>query len=230
MTDLPPARAVRQAAGAGPGAACDSVALTHDERLLRRRRLETVGGAGVLVDLAQTVSLAHGDRLVLTDGREIEVVAAEEDLLAVTAAAADLPRLAWHIGNRHAPAMFAETEGDACILLRRDPVLRRMLEGLGAEVTDLRRPFTPEGGAYGTGRTMGHSHGHGDGHDHHHGDTDKRPRDHGHPDDGHHHHAPRHGHPDHGHFPSDHDDGHDHDHAHDHQRGPGGRSPAHDIP
>lgn len=165
MTDLPPAREVVPAAEAPPGAASDTVSLTYDDRLLRRRRLETAQGASVLVDLAQTVSLAHGDRLVLTDGRQIEVVAAEEALLEVTAAPADLPRLAWHIGNRHAPAMFvaADDAADSAarFLLRHDPVLRRMLEGLGATVADRRQPFTPEGGAYGTGRTMGHSHGPG---------------------------------------------------------------------
>ena len=36
-------------------------------------------------------------------------------------------------------------------------------------VTDVVEPFTPEGGAYGEGRTMGHSHGPGHGHDHDHG-------------------------------------------------------------
>jgi len=33
-----------------------------------------------------------------------------------------------------------------------------MLEGLGAAVETARRPFHPEGGAYGHGRTMGHAH------------------------------------------------------------------------
>jgi urease accessory protein len=49
-------------------------------------------------------------------------------------------------------------------VIRDDHVLRGMLEGLGAEVTEDRRPFHPEGGAYGHGRTMGHDHRAG--HDH----------------------------------------------------------------
>jgi urease accessory protein len=202
MTDLPPARAVMPAAEAPPHPACDTVTLSYDDRLLRRRRLETAQGAGVLVDLAQTVSLDHGDRLVLTDGRQIEVVAAEEALLEVTAAPADLPRLAWHIGNRHAPAMFVTEGGAPRLLLRHDPVLRRMLEGLGARVTDRRLPFTPEGGAYGTGRTMGHGHGHG----HAHGDAGDPARSHPHDHD----HDHRHDHGD------DSDHGHPHSHSHDH--------------
>ena len=160
MTDLPPAREVlRQATG--PAAA--EVALTYDARLLRRRRLVTEAGEGFLVDLAQTVSLDQGDAFRLEDGRLVAVRAAEEDLLAITAAPADLPRIAWHIGNRHAPAEF---DAEGRILIQRDPVLRRMLEGLGAAVTEIRAPFTPEGGAYGHGRTMGHSHAHD--HSHHH--------------------------------------------------------------
>ncbi|KAA9008195.1 urease accessory protein UreE [Histidinibacterium aquaticum] len=163
MTGLPPATALLRAAEAGDTGPVASVALTYDARLLRRKRLFTTDGTPVLVDLPQTVSLDAGDRLVLEDGTQVEVLAAEEALLEIRATAADLPRLAWHIGNRHAPACI---EADPPrILIQRDPVIRRMLEGLGASVTEVTEPFTPEGGAYGHGRTMGHSHGD---HDHHH--------------------------------------------------------------
>jgi urease accessory protein len=63
------------------------------------------------------------------------------------------------------------------MLIRRDHVLEAMLRQLAAGVTEAQEPFTPEGGAYGYGRTMGHDHGgHGHGHVHHHGG-------HTHPDD-----------------------------------------------
>jgi urease accessory protein len=45
------------------------------------------------------------------------------------------------------------------LLIRRDHVLENMLRQLGATLTLVTEPFTPEGGAYGTGRTMGHAHG-----------------------------------------------------------------------
>ena len=48
-------------------------------------------------------------------------------------------------------------------MIREDKVLQAMLEGLGAAVTKVTAPFTPEGGAYGHGRTHGHEHV---GHDH----------------------------------------------------------------
>jgi urease accessory protein len=154
---LPTARAVRRAPLSDPPS--DAVLLDFDQRLLRRRRLLTLKGEAILADLAETVSLEDGDALLLDDGRSVAVMAAEEDLMEVTG---DLPRLAWHIGNRHAPCQI---EGGR-LVLRRDSVLRAMLLGLGAAVRDIREPFRPEGGAYGHGRTLGHSHaGHGGGAD-----------------------------------------------------------------
>ena len=133
--------------------AFDSVTLDYDARLLRRKRLATDGGRHVLVDLAETRSLNHGDCLVLTDGRHVKIVAAPEDLVAVKAS--DLLRMAWHIGNRHTPCQI---EPDRLLILR-DHVLEAMLAQLGADVEIVTEPFTPEGGAYGHGRTFGHDHG-----------------------------------------------------------------------
>ncbi|QLQ18440.1 MAG: urease accessory protein UreE [Exiguobacterium profundum] len=152
--DLPAARVLkRQGDWSG---AYDLVVLGYDARFLRRKRLETVHGEGFLVDLAETTSLDHGDALQLEDGRLIEVIAAEEPILVVTG---DLPRLAWHIGNRHTPCQIEPHR----LLIRQDHVLEAMLVQLGATVTRSSEPFTPEGGAYGHGRTMGHDHGHGHG-------------------------------------------------------------------
>jgi urease accessory protein len=63
-------------------------------------------------------------------------------------------RLAWHIGNRHTPCQIEAHR----LVIRADHVLADMLRGLGAEVTEATEAFTPEGGAYGLGRTMGHAH------------------------------------------------------------------------
>lgn len=139
------------------------VTLGYDARFLRRKRLQTDAGEGFLVDLAETVSLDHGDAFRLEDGRLVEVLAADEPLIEVRG---DLPRLAWHIGNRHTPCQI----GADRLLIRADPVLAGMLRGLGAAVSETTGPFRPEGGAYGQGRTMGHDHGHdhAHGHVHHH--------------------------------------------------------------
>ena len=132
----------------------DIVVLTHDERHLRRKLLTLQHGDQLLVDLPEPVMLAHGDRLVLDDGRHAEVIAAEEALLEVRAANAEaLTTLAWHIGNRHLPAQIEAGR----ILIERDHVIEAMLLGLGASVREVLEPFQPVRGAY-------HGHGHGDGH------------------------------------------------------------------
>ena len=134
-------------------AAADVLRLDYDARLVRRKRLVTAGGRAILLDLPALTDLSRHAGLRLDDGAEIALEAAPEPVLVVRG---DLPRLAWHVGNRHAPCQIA---GDH-LVLRDDPVLRAMLEGLGATVTAEDRPFHPEGGAYGHGRTMGHDHAH----------------------------------------------------------------------
>ncbi len=131
----------------------DTVALDYDARLLRRKRLTSASGEAFMVDLAEVTHLDHFDAFVLEDGRTIGVIAAPEALIRIEG---DLPRLAWHIGNRHTPCQVHADH----LLIRSDHVLRAMLEQLGATLTDVEDPFTPEGGAYGHGRTFGHEHGH----------------------------------------------------------------------
>ncbi len=126
--------------------------LTYEQRFLRRKVLTTAHDETLLVNLAHTTSLDHGDAFRLDDGRLIEVIAAEEPLLQVTG---DLVQLAWHIGNRHTPCQI-ESER---LLIQNDPVIGHMLEHLGATVSRTSEPFTPEGGAYGHGRTHSHEHG-----------------------------------------------------------------------
>ncbi|MEO0750443.1 MAG: urease accessory protein UreE [Pseudomonadota bacterium] len=137
----------------GHGAASDRVELSYDARFLRRKTVVLASGGRLLVNLAKTTSLDHGGRLVTTEGTEIEVIAAQETLLRVTGP--DLARLAWHIGNRHTPCQVAE----GGLFIQADPVIRHMLETLGAALEEVEAPFTPEGGAYGHGRTHSHEHG-----------------------------------------------------------------------
>ena len=138
-------------AGTWTGAFAQCV-LTYEERFLRRKVIKTAQGNTLLVDLAHTVSLDHGDAFELPDLSLIEVTAAEEPLLQITG---DLVQLAWHIGNRHTPCQL---EPDR-LLIQSDPVIGHMLEHLGATVTSINAQFTPEGGAYGHGRTHSHDHG-----------------------------------------------------------------------
>lgn len=148
----------------------DVAVLAHDERHIRRRAVALAQGERVLVDLPEPVVLETGDLLVLDDGRHAGIIAAEEEIYEIRARdAVHLAQLAWHIGNRHlAAAIEAER-----ILILRDHVIKAMLEGLGASVTDITAPFEPVRGAY-SGHAQNHSHGHsykhGDGHHHDHDD------------------------------------------------------------
>jgi urease accessory protein len=123
------------------------VSLDSAERHLRRKLITLPDGDEVLVDFERPVQLRHGDCLVLEDGRLIEVIAAEEDVMAVKAE--NLAVVAWHIGNRHLEAQIEAGR----ILIRPDHVIAAMLTGLGATIMYVREPFTPEHGAY-----HGHAH------------------------------------------------------------------------
>ena len=143
-------------AGDWTGPVADHLVLDYEGRFVRRRKLVSAAGLDVLVDLAETVSLDAGDALEAEDGSLVIIEAADEPLLRVSG---DVVRLAWHIGNRHTPCQIL----DDGLLIRDDHVLAEMLRGLGATLTPVHAPFTPEGGAYGMGRTHGHDHGHGHG-------------------------------------------------------------------
>lgn len=156
-------------AGSPSGEIAGKAVLAHDERHLRRRAIELTDGGKVLVDLLEPVSLGDGDRLVLEDGRLIEIGAAPEELFDIRARdAAHLTELAWHIGGRHLAAAIEAGR----ILILRDHAIRDMLEGLGAIVVDVVEPFSPVRGAHSS-----HDHDHGHGHDRHHDDHGHGERD-----------------------------------------------------
>lgn len=134
----------------------DTVVLDYDARFLRRKVLTTEAGRTLHVDLPETISLGDGDAFVTLEGALVAVVAAPEPLIEIHATSDDLARLAWHIGNRHTPAQIAAGR----ILIRQDHVMAEMLGRLGAHTHAVTAPFTPEGGAYGHGRTHGHRHSH----------------------------------------------------------------------
>jgi len=146
-------------AAAPPSHVTSHVTLDYGARLLRRKRLVAADGTAFLVDFVRATHVEPGQAFLLEGGGAIAIRAADETLLKVSG---DLPRLAWHIGNRHTPCEVAP----AHLLIQYDPVLREMLLGLGATLEEVEGPFRPEGGAYGHGRTMGHYHHHDEAHEH----------------------------------------------------------------
>ena len=138
------ATSFRRAASPG-GQPFEIVVLDAEQRHLRRKLITLQHGDEVLVDFEKPAKLEHGDCLVLQDGRLVEVVAAEEDLLEVRGRDTEhLIRLAWHIGNRH---LAAQIEPDR-ILIRRDRIIAQMLAHQGAALRDVTELFEPEHGAY----------------------------------------------------------------------------------
>ena len=130
------------------------VTLDYEGRFLRRKRLVTDSGEPFLVELPETVSLTSTDGFVLDDNRVVAIKAKTESLLQVKHA--ELPRIAWHIGNRHTPCQVEINY----LLIKEDYVMEDLLHLLGADIEKLQAPFSPEGGAYGHGRTHNHSHNH----------------------------------------------------------------------
>lgn len=183
FTKFPRAVSVLPAGGAGTIAPSGRAVLAHDERHLRRRAIELADGSKVLVNLPEPVALNDGDRLVLEDGRHIEILAAPEEVYDIRARdGVHLTELAWHIGNRH---LAAGIEADRIVILR-DHVIKAMLEGLGATVREVSEPFKPVRGAYsghGGAHDHGHAHSHAEAHSHSHGDKHSHSHSHG----GHHH-------------------------------------------
>lgn len=152
-------------ASPSPSPAGEVLTLGFDER--QRARLDAVlpSGERVGIVLPRGTVLRDGDCLLADDGSAITIVAASEALLEVRGAdARELARCAYHLGNRH----VAVEVGDGVLRLAYDHVLRRMLEGLGAQVTEVLAPFQPEIGAYAP-------HGHAS-YDEHRHDTGELPR------------------------------------------------------
>lgn len=191
FTKFPRAVSVLSGGNAGATVPSGRAILPHDERHLRRRAIELSDGSKVLVDLPEPVALNDGDRLVLEDGRHIEILAAPEEVCDIRARdGVHLTELAWHIGNRH---LAAGIEADRIVILR-DHVIKAMLEGLGATVREVSEPFKPVRGAYsGHGGAHGHDHGHdhshAEAHAHAHGEAHSHAHSesHSHSHAGHHH-------------------------------------------
>ena len=155
-----------------------TVALDWDTRSKSRFDATDSSGRHLGIFLPRGQVLRGGDVLVAEDGSLVRVLAAPQPVLRIAACPAhgnalDLPRAAYHLGNRH---VALEVQA-ACLQIEPDPVLADMLRALHLIVSESSAPFEPEGGAYATatqGRGHGHTHDHADparAHDHRHART-----------------------------------------------------------
>ena len=132
----------------GEAAPTARLQLDFDARTKSRLRTQLADGEEVGLFLPRGTILRGGDRLLAQDGRVVAVVSAPEDLLEARCANAEaLARVAYHLGNRH----VAVQVGAGWLRIQADHVLKTMLVGLGAEVSDLTVAFEPEAGAYAHG-------------------------------------------------------------------------------
>jgi urease accessory protein len=130
----------------------DRLVLPFDRRQKSRLRTRLESGTEVGLFLERGTMLRDGDFLKTEKGAVVRVVAAPENVYLVRCESTlELIRAAYHLGNRHVPLEI----GDGWLKLKRDAVLRDMLLGLGASVSDAELPFDPEAGAYGGGHTHG---------------------------------------------------------------------------
>jgi urease accessory protein len=144
----------------------DRLILPFELRQRSRSRVKLESGEEAVLALERGSVLRGGDCLQADDGRIVRVVAAAEETLKIESPSVrELTRAAYHLGNRH----VALEIGEGLLRLAYDPVLARMLEGLGAATVKEFAPFEPEVGAYG-----------------HAGHSDKEPGEHEHGATGHH--------------------------------------------
>lgn len=130
----------------------DRLVLPFDRRQKSRLRTRLESGTEVGLFLERGTVLRDGDFLRTEEGVLVCVVAATERVYLVRCESPlQLMRAAYHLGNRHVPLEI----GDGWLKLKQDSVLREMLLGLGATVSDAELPFDPEAGAYGGGHTHG---------------------------------------------------------------------------
>ena len=130
----------------------DTITLSYHQRFIRRKKLISDNQIEFLVNLPETVSLNHNSGLLLNDGSLILIKSAKEDLLEIISE--NLMKIIWHIGNRHIPCQIEKER----LLIKHDKTIENLIIKLGGTIKKIEEEFNPEGGAYGLGRTHGHSH------------------------------------------------------------------------
>ena len=168
-----------------------TVSLDWDVRQKSRFQTEDSTGRVLSVFLQRGHVVRGGDVLVADDGSLIQVKAAPQTLMRITACTAhgspfDLTRAAYHLGNRHVPI---ELQPDH-LKIEPDTVLAEMLRAMHLIVNTVDEAFEPEGGAYGSqhggsGHSHGDDHSHGHSHDHDHGHQHSHDHSHSHAGHGH---------------------------------------------
>ena len=120
----------------------DRLELPFERRQKSRQLARLASGEQVGLVVERGRVMRGGDVVKTVDGRDVQIVAANERLAHIEAD--DLARVAYHLGNRHVPVQV----GGNFLRIAADHVLEEMARKLGARVTHIEAPFEPESGAY----------------------------------------------------------------------------------
>jgi urease accessory protein len=128
----------------------ERVPLGWMDRLRSRQCVKSDGGTEIGIALPTGHGL-HEDDILYEDGeRVIAVATVAEDVLALYALTlVDLGRIAYQVGNRHAPVMVEDDR----VLTPYDSVLEEYFRKMGVRCEKITEPFTHDFGAF-------HSHHH----------------------------------------------------------------------
>lgn len=149
--------------------------LDFDTRQRSRFKTNNERNEPVGIDLPRTDTLKSGCVLSNQQGDLIQVMAADQTLVCVTADDGFmLMKGAYHLGNRHVPLMITPN----ALYFEPDHVLESMLQNLGLSTEQVQAPFEPETGAYKGGHAHNHAHSHS--HDHSHGNAHSHSNSHEH--------------------------------------------------
>jgi len=147
-----------------------TITLDWDQRQHSRLNGLSSNGDSVALFLPRGKVLRGGDIMVSEQGELLRIISADQSVLKITSCSIhgtplDLPRAAYHLGNRHIPIEIQSTH----LLIEPDHVLEEMLKNMGLIVQKSELPFEPEAGAYehASGHAAHHDHDHD--HPHHHG-------------------------------------------------------------
>ncbi len=150
---------IAQAMGLAPALLKRAATVELDWDVRQKSRFDTTDSQGrhLGVFLPRDTVLRGGDVLVAEDGSLIQVLAAPQPVLVITACSEpgspfDLTRAAYHLGNRHVPIELKPNH----LKIEPDHVLADLLRTMHLTVREAVEAFEPEAGAYAMGE---HSHG-----------------------------------------------------------------------
>ncbi|MBT3351860.1 MAG: urease accessory protein UreE [Nitrospinaceae bacterium] len=123
----------------------ERVVLGWEDRLRSRQRVKSDAGTEIGIALPTGQPLAEGDVLFEDDERVVVVSAVPEDVLALYAdSAEELARIAYQVGNRHAPVSV----GKERVLTPYDSVIEEYFRKIGVRCERVTEPFTHEFGVH----------------------------------------------------------------------------------